>query len=60
MTTEFQDFAESLLEQRNAASLPLAIVGHPVGGIASERAAELISDDVIESIIAALQEEPDS
>lgn len=59
-TDDFRSFAATLLEQRNAGSLPLVAVGHPVGGIARERAAELISDAVVEGIIAALQQEPAS
>ncbi len=59
VTEEFVDFAENLLEQRNAGSLPLSVVGHPVGGISSEVAAELITDAVIQSIIAALQGGPE-
>ncbi|MCP3986601.1 MAG: hypothetical protein GY723_19630 [bacterium] len=52
------DFAENLLKQRNAGALPLAIVGHPVGGIPSADAAKLISDSVIDEIVRALQKEP--
>jgi hypothetical protein len=40
--------------------LPLVVVGHPVGGIARERAADLVSDQVVEAVIAALQKEPAS
>ncbi len=54
-TEEFEDFAQNLLEQRNAGSLPLAVVGHPVGGIAGEQAAALITDQVVDAIVAALR-----
>lgn len=54
VTEEFVGFAENLLKQRNASSLPLAVVGHPVGGIPREAAAELISDQVVEEIANAL------
>ena len=57
VTDEFVGFARTLLEQRNAGSLPLAIVGHPVGGIPRERAAALISDKVVDSIVMALQQQ---
>ena len=59
-TSDFQSFAATLLEQRNAGALPLVAVGHPVGGIPRERAAELVSEPVIDAVIAALQQEPDS
>ncbi len=54
VTDAFQDFASQLLEQRNAGALPLAVVRHPVGGISPEQAAALISDKVLEDVIAAL------
>ena len=60
MTEEFRGFARELLEQRNAGSLPLAVVQHPVGGITREQAAARITDEVVETVIAALQKERDS
>jgi len=59
-TADFRSFAETLLNQRNAGSLPLVVVGHPVGGITRERAAELVSEQVVEAVVAALQKEPSS
>ena len=60
VTEEFRGFAQELLEQRNAGSLPLAVVRHPVGGIAPEQAATRITDEVVEAVITALQKERDS
>lgn len=60
VTEEFVGFAENLLKQRNASSLPLAVVGHPVGGISREAAAELISDQVIDAIANSLLKETGS
>ena len=60
VTEEFRGFARELLEQRNAGSLPLAVVQHPVGGITREQAAARITDEVVETVIAALQKERDS
>ncbi len=55
VTEAFHGFARELLAQRNAGSLPLAVVGHPVGGIARAEAAARITDEVVEAVIAALQ-----
>lgn len=55
VTDAFRAFAEELLAQRNAGSLPLAVVAHPVGGITREEAAARISDDVVGAVVAALQ-----
>jgi hypothetical protein len=60
VTEAFHGFAQELLDQRNAGSLPLAIVQHPVGGIPREQAAARITDAVVEGVIAALQTERDS
>jgi len=60
VTEEFRGFAQELLEQRNAGSLPLAVVRHPVGGITREQAAARITDGVVETVVAALQKERDS
>jgi hypothetical protein len=60
VTEEFRGFAQELLEQRNAGSLPLAVVRHPVGGIAREQAAARITDGVVETVVVALQKERDS
>jgi hypothetical protein len=57
VTDEFRDFAQELLAQRNAGSLPLVAVQHPIGGIAREQAAARITDGVVEAVIAALQME---
>ena len=54
-TGAFRGFAEELLAQRNAGSLPLVAVEHPVGGITREQAAARITDEVVEAVIAALQ-----
>ncbi len=60
VTEAFHDFARELLAQRNAGSLPLAVVQHPVGGIAPEEAAARITDEVVEAVITALQKERES
>jgi hypothetical protein len=57
VTEAFVGFARELLEQRNAGSLPLAVVEHPVGGITREQAAARITDGVVDSVIAALQKD---
>ena len=57
MTDAFRAFAQGLLEQRNAGSLPLVTVQHPVGGIPHEQAAARITDAVVDAVIAALQNE---
>ena len=57
MTDSFVGFARELLGQRNAGSLPLAVVRHPVGGIAREQAESRITDEVVEAVISGLQEE---
>jgi hypothetical protein len=58
VTGQFHDFARELLEQRNAGALPLAVVEHPVGGIGRQQAAERITEQVVETVIAALQKDP--
>jgi len=58
VTEAFHGFAQELLAQRNAGSLPLVVVAHPVGGISREQAATRITDDVVDAVIAALQENP--
>jgi hypothetical protein len=60
VTEAFRGFAQELLDQRNAGSLPLAVVQHPVGGIPREQAAARITDEVVEAVSAALQQERDS
>jgi len=55
VTEAFSGFARELLEQRNAGSLPLVVVRHPVGGIAREQAEALITGEVVEAVIAALR-----
>ncbi len=57
MTDEFVGFARELLGQRNAGSLPLAVVEHPVGGIRSQQAAARVTDEVISAVVAALQDQ---
>lgn len=57
VTAEFADFARELLAQRNAASLPLVTVQHPVGGIAREQTAARITRDVVAAVVASLQDE---
>jgi hypothetical protein len=57
VTEAFHDFAQQLLDQRNAGALPLAVVAHPVGGIARAQAAARITGAVLETVIAALQRE---
>lgn len=54
MTTAFSDFARQLLEQRQAAVTPLVEVGHPVGGIPSDEAANLVTDSVFDAIVTSL------
>lgn len=60
MTASFEAFARELLAQRNAESLPVAVVRHPVGGIAPTEAAERITDDVVAAVIDGLQKKEDS
>jgi hypothetical protein len=60
VTGAFQGFAQELLAQRNAGSLPLAVVTHPIGGISREQAAARITDDVVNAVAAALQRTPNS
>ena len=57
MTDSFEGFARELLGQRNAGSLPLAVVRHPVGGITREDAATRVTDDVIDQVVAGLTKE---
>ena len=54
VTAEFHPFAGELLRQRNAAELPLVVVGHPVGGIPRGQAEALITDAVVQRVIQAL------
>jgi hypothetical protein len=60
VTDAFEGFAQELLAQRNAGSLPLAVVAHPVGGIGREQAAARITDDVVNAVVAALQKDPEA
>jgi hypothetical protein len=60
VTEAFRGFARELLDQRNAGSLPLAVVQHPIGGIPPDEAAARITDEVIDAVIVALQKERDS
>jgi hypothetical protein len=60
VTDQFRGFAQELLDQRNAGSLPLAVVRHPVGGIPPEQAAARITDEVVAAVIAALQQGPEA
>ncbi len=60
VTESFVDFARELLGQRNANSLPLAVVAHPVGGIVRSEAEARITDDVVAAVIAGLQKDGDS
>jgi len=53
-TSEFEEFASELLAQRNAQSLPLVSVAHPVGGITQEQAAARVNPGVVEQLAAAL------
>jgi hypothetical protein len=57
VTEAFHGFAQELLAQRNAGSLPLVVVPHPVGGIPRERAAARVTEDVIDAVVGALQRE---
>lgn len=57
MTESFEGFARELLGQRNAGSLPLAVVRHPVGGITHEEAATRITDEVVDQVVAGLTKE---
>ena len=59
VTDSFVGFARELLGQRNAGSLPLAVVGHPVGGIARQQAEARITEEVVDAVIAGLQKEGD-
>lgn len=57
LTTEaFHDFSRELLEQRNAQMLPLVLIGHPIGGIPEPAARALVTEDVVDHIVAALME----
>ena len=55
VTDAFVGFARELLAQRNAGSLPLAVVRHPVGGIARDEAEARITAGVVDAVIAGLQ-----
>jgi|GEM_PF-2310826 len=55
VTGQFVEFARELLAQRNAGSLPLVVIEHPVGGISRELAAARITDAVVTDVSAALQ-----
>lgn len=57
VTDSFVGFARELLGQRNAGSLPLAVVQHPVGGIPREQAEARITDEVVAAVVAGLQKE---
>jgi len=54
VTAEFVGFARELLRQRSAETLPLVVVGHPVGGIAPAEAEALVTDAVIAGVVRAL------
>ena len=56
VTDSFEGFARELLGQRNAGSLQLAVVRHPVGGITPAEAAARITDEVVDAVIEGLQE----
>jgi hypothetical protein len=58
VTEKFHGFARELLEQRNAGGLPLAVVAHPVGGIDRLEAGGRITQQVMDAVVAALQEDP--
>ena len=60
VTDSFLGFARELLGQRNAGSLPLAVVRHPVGGITPADAAARVTDEVIEAVIDGLQEKTEA
>ena len=57
MTDSFEGFARELLGQRNAGSLPLAVVRHPVGGISREDAATRVTAEVVDQVVAGLTKE---
>lgn len=54
VTDSFAGFARELLGQRNAAALPLAVLRHPVGGIAREEAGGRITEAVVNAVVAGL------
>lgn len=56
VTDSFEGFARELLGQRNAGSLPLAVVRHPVGGVTPDQAAARITADVVDAVVDGLQE----
>ena len=60
VTESFHGFAQELLAQRNAGSLPLAVVAHTVGGITREQAAARVTDEVMNAVAAALQKDAES
>ena len=55
VTDSFVGFARELLGQRNANSLPLAVLRHPVGGIPRSEAEMRITDEVVAAVVAGLQ-----
>lgn len=56
VTNSFEGFARELLGQRNAGSLPLAVVRHPVGGVTAAEAAARITTEVVDAVVDGLQE----
>lgn len=53
-TDQFDRFSRQVLQQRNAGDLPVAVIAHPLGGIASTEAKGRITPDVVETVVNAL------
>jgi len=55
-TNQFDRFSRQVLQQRGAADLPLAVIEHPLGGIAESEARSRAGSDVIATVVRALTE----
>ncbi len=56
-TEVFLGFARELLDQRNAAVLPVVAIQHPLAGISRDEAALRVTDRVFAQIVSELCEE---
>ena len=53
-TDQFDRFSRQVLQQRNAGDLPVAVIAHPLGGIASNEAKGRITPEVVDTVVNAL------
>jgi len=54
---QFERFSRQVLAQRHAGDLRLAVVAHPIGGIAPAAARALVKPEVVEAVVRALSDE---